>query len=203
MRVDRTDKLPAEILDVPTAGRGSMVAAAAVVEGIGWIDKTLSRMQGKRELARLDLDTRIGWRYRQSRDDRRLRGSDVAAVDMDVRTDLAVGEEERQDGKTRPYEDVCDSLVHVNEVEEFHHPSHHRQDLDTDFVHIHEVDKCDLGHAEVLDPAVDRGRHKSLAVHLACTSADRQVAVASVRCFGDGDTRYVLAQMHALATIQE
>lgn len=179
-----------------------MVAAMAVVEGIGWIDKTLSRMQGKRELTRLDLDTRIGWGYHQSRDDRRLRLSDVVAVDMDVRTDLAAGEE-RQDGKTRPYGDVCDSLVHVNEVEEFHHPSHHRQGLDMDFAHIHEVDKCDPGHAGVLDPAVDRGRHKSLAAHLACTLADRQAAVASVRYFGDADTRYVLAQMHALATIQE
>ena len=73
MRVDRTSKLTAEMIDGPTAVMDSMVAAAAAVEGTDWIDKTSSRTQAKRELARSDLGTRIGWRYHQSRDDHRLR----------------------------------------------------------------------------------------------------------------------------------
>ena len=98
--------------------------------------------------------------------------------------------------------DVCDSLVHVDD-EEFHHPSHRRQDLDMDLEHIHAVDNCDLGPAEGLDPAVDHVRHKSLAAHLACTLVDRRAAVAFAQYFGDGDTRYGLVQTHALVTIQE
>lgn len=121
---------------------------------------------------------------------------------MDVRTSLAWGEEGQQDRKTRPYVDVCDSLVHVDD-EGFHHPFHHTRDLDTDWERIRGVDNRDLGHAEVLDLAVDRVRHRSQAAHLACTLVDRRAAVAFVRYFGDGDTRYALAQTHALVMIRE
>lgn len=205
MRVDRTSKLTAEMIDGPMAVLGSMAAAAAPAEGIGWIGKTLSRTQVRRVQARSDLGTRIGWRCHQSRDDHRLRLTDVAAVDMDVRTSSAWGEEEEEgqrDRMTRPYVDVCDSLVHVN-GEGFHHPSHHRLDLDTNLEHIREVGNHDLVLAEVLDPAVDRVRHKSQAAHLACTLVDPRVGVAFVRYFGDGDTRYARVQMHALVMIQE
>ena len=97
--------------------------------------------------------------------------------------------------------DVYDSLVHVDEIAEA--PGHRRRGLDMKLACSPVVDNSCLALERALGQVVGHALHRALAVLLACTSADRPVAVALDRCFEDVDMLYALEQTHALVTILE